>query len=71
MRFFNWLICLFLLTISFAVHANNDLLTKDSRYASLSCKSVISSKEVNCDYRISSTLDVVNVAAKSKLLKIQ
>lgn len=64
MRLFNWLICpLFLLT-PFTIHANNDLLKKDPRYASLSCKSVVSTKKINCDYRISSTLDIVNVNAK-------
>ena len=64
MRFFNWLICPFFLLIPFIVHANNDLLKKDPRYASLSCKSVVSTKKINCDYRISSTLDIVNVNAK-------
>ena len=71
MRFFYWLICPFLLSISSAVNANNDLLTKDPRYSSLSCKSVISSKEISCDYRISSTLDVVNVAAKIGINAVQ
>ena len=64
MRFFNWLICPFFLLIPFIVHANNDLLKKDPRYASLSCKSVVSTKKIICDYRISSTLDIVNVNAK-------
>lgn len=64
MRFFNWLICPFFLLTPFTVHANNDLLKKDPRYASLSCKSVVSTKKINCDYRISSTLDIVNVNAK-------
>ncbi len=64
MSFFNWIIGLIFLLTSFTLHANGELLISDPRYASLSCKSVVSTKEIYCDYRISSTLDIVNVAAK-------
>lgn len=64
MRIFNWIVCLPFLTLSLNSFSNPNLLTKDLRYASLTCKSNANSKEIFCDYRISPSLEIVNVAAK-------
>jgi uncharacterized protein YjgD (DUF1641 family) len=64
MKLFRIFIGIFILLNSWNSFSNSEIPVKDTRYASVTCSPIKDKKEISCDYRFSTSLDVINLSAK-------